>query len=102
MRRPGWLSRDDRGSMAVELVVAALGFALLLVLVSGTGADRVDRRRLMVTCDGVTSHFDASPSARIAPAAPTIGLRTSISSIWTATDTRGSDGGPRRPHRSPS
>jgi len=37
MRYPGWLSRGDRGSMAVEFVVAVPAFALLLVLVSGGG-----------------------------------------------------------------
>jgi Flp pilus assembly protein TadG len=60
MRRPGWLSRDDRGSMAVELVVAALGFALLLVLVSGGG------QWLNLTGDVGSAARDAAREASIA------------------------------------
>jgi len=60
MRRPGWLSRGDRGSMAVELVVAALGFALLLVLVSGGG------QWLNLTGDVGSAARDAAREASIA------------------------------------
>ncbi len=59
-----WLSRDDRGSMAVELVVAAMGFAFLLLLVSGGG------QWLNLTGDVGSAARDAARAASIALSYP--------------------------------
>jgi len=60
MRHPGRLSRGDRGSMAVEFVVAVPAFALLLLLVSAGG------QWLNLTGDVGSAARDAAREASVA------------------------------------
>jgi hypothetical protein len=60
MRYPAWLTRGDRGSMAVEFVVAVPGLVLLLVLVSAGG------QWLNLTGDVGSAARDAAREASIA------------------------------------